>query len=124
MPFCDEGFFHALQQDPQDDTLRLVFAAFLEDRGDEASTAHAELIRVQIKLAALSPHIQGAAEQIAQLTARQNELLAWWQHVWLGEWASVLHGWTFRRGLVEAVQVDAAAFLDNAAEWFALWPTL
>jgi uncharacterized protein (TIGR02996 family) len=124
MPFPDEGFFHALQQGPQDDALRLVFADFLEDRGDEPSTAHAELIRVQVRLAALSPLTRAEAEQVAQLRARQDELLARWQRAWLGDWAEALHGCTFRRGLVEAVHADASVFLDNAAEWFAEWPTL
>ena len=120
MPFPDEGFFHALQQDPEDDILRLVFADFLEDRGDDESSARAELIRVQIELTSLSP----LTDQAAQLVARQNELLAKWQRVWLGPWADTLHGWTFRRGMVEAVHVDASDFLDHADDWFAEWPTL
>jgi uncharacterized protein (TIGR02996 family) len=124
MPFPDEGFFHALQQNPEDDALRLVFSDFLEDRGDDASLARAELIRVQVELAALSPLTPGSAERAEALTARQNELIAQWQRAWLGDWAEVLHGWTFRRGLVETVQADASVFLDNAEEWFAEWPTL
>src|SRR5262245_9664223 len=124
MPFLDDGFFHALQQDPDDDTLRLVYSDYLEDRGDDPSAAHAELIRVQVKLAALAPGSQDAVEQAARLTARQDELLARWQRVWLGDLADTLHGCTFRRGFVEAVSADAAAFLDRAADWFAEWPTL
>jgi uncharacterized protein (TIGR02996 family) len=124
MAFPDEGFFHALQQNPEDDALRLVYADFLEERGGEEATAHAELIRVQVELAALTPTTRAAAERTAELTARQNGLLDRWQRVWLGDWAEVLHGWTFRRGLVEAVQADASAFLDHAADWFAEWPTL
>ena len=41
-----------------------------------------------------------------------------------GDWAEALHGWKFRRGMLEAIQADASVFLDNAAEWFAEWPTL
>ncbi len=124
MPFLDEGFFHALQQSPQDDALRLVYSDFLEDRGDDASLAHAELIRVQVELAALSPFVQGVSERAAELTARQDQLIARRQRFWLGDWAEVLQGWTFRRGLLEAVQADATVFLDHAAAWFAEWPTL
>jgi uncharacterized protein (TIGR02996 family) len=120
MTFRDEGFFHALQQNPEDEALRLVYADFLDDRGEHESAARAELIRVQVELAALAPPSQRAVE----MTARQNDLLARWQRVWLGQWADALGGWTFRRGLVEAVQVDASAFLDHAADWFAEWPTL
>ncbi len=124
MPFRDDGFFHALQQEPEDDVTRLVYADFLEDRGDDASSAHAEFIRVQVELAALSPLVPGAAERAAVLTARQNDLLARWQRTWLGDLAGLLGGWTFRRGLVEGVQVQTAVFLDHAAELFGQWPTL
>jgi uncharacterized protein (TIGR02996 family) len=115
-----EAFFHALQQEPHDDALRLVYADFLEERGDDASAARAELVRVQVELATLPPLSRRAAE----LTARQDELLALWERVWLGDWAEVLDGWAFRRGLVEAVRADASVFLDHAADWFATWPTL
>ncbi len=124
MPFHDEGFFHALQQDPADDALRLVYADFLEDRGDDESLARSELIRVQVELAALADRPQQAAERIAELTARQDELLARWQRTWLGDWANVLDGWAFRRGMVEAVLADASVFLNHASDWFAEWPTL
>jgi uncharacterized protein (TIGR02996 family) len=124
MPFRDEGFFHALQQDPQDDALRRVYADFLEDCGDDAAAAQAELIRVQLELAAPAPFSQAAAERAATLTARQDELIERWQRVWLGDWAGVLHGCAFRRGLVEAVHADAADFLDHGPAWFAEWPTL
>ncbi len=124
MAFRDEGFFHALQQEPENDDLRLVYADFLEDRGDDESLARGEFIRVQVEWAALPPTAKGAAERAAQLTTRQNELLTQWQRVWLGDWAEVLASWTFRRGFVEAVQADASVFLDCAADWFAEWPPL
>jgi uncharacterized protein (TIGR02996 family) len=115
-----DAFFHALQESPEDDALRLVYADFLEEHGDDAAIARGQLIRVQVELAALPPLSRRAAE----LIARQDELLANWERVWLGEWADVLDGWTFRRGLVEAVRADASVFLDHAADWFAEWPTL
>jgi uncharacterized protein (TIGR02996 family) len=120
MTVHQDGFFHALQQDPDDDALRLVYADFLEERGDAEAGARAELIRVQIELATLPPFSRRAAE----LTIRHQELLTRWERVWLGDWADVLDGWAFRRGFVEAVRADASVFLDNAADWFAEWPTL
>lgn len=124
MTVRDEGFFHALQQDPNDDITRLVYADSLEDRGDEESCARAELIRVQVELAAPAPLTRWAADRAEELVARQDALLARWERVWLGDWAEVLDGWTFRRGLVEAVSADATLFLEHAPEWFAEWPTL
>src|SRR4051812_29721240 len=120
----EEDFFHALQQGPDDDVLRLVYADFLEEHGDEASAAQAELIRVQVELAALAPCDRWGAERAAELTARQNELLDRWERTWLGDWADVLDGWAFHRGLLEAVRADASVFLDHAADCFASWPTL
>jgi uncharacterized protein (TIGR02996 family) len=120
MTVRDDGFFHALQQDPHDDALRLVYADFLEEYGDDSLVARASLIRDQVELAKLPPRDPRAAE----LTGRQNELLSGWERVWLGDQADVLDGWVFRRGLVEGVRADASVFLDHAAEWFSEWPTL
>ena len=120
MTALDDGFFHTFQQDPADDAPRLVYADWLDERGDDPSAARAELIRVQVELARLPPHGPRAAE----LAERQDELLEWGERLWLGEWADVLAGWTFRRGLVEAIRVDSSVFLDRAADLFAAFPTL
>ncbi|MGL4551006.1 MAG: TIGR02996 domain-containing protein, partial [Gemmataceae bacterium] len=113
-----EAFFHALQQNPDDDLTRLVYADFLEESGSPPDAARAELIRVQVALAA-SP-----GRRAGPLADRQDELLARWGCVWLGPWADALDGWTFRRGFVEAVTADATSFLECAPQWFAAWPTL
>jgi uncharacterized protein (TIGR02996 family) len=120
MSLLDDGFFHPIQQDPDDDAPRLVYADCLEDRGDDLSAGRAELIRVQVELARLPPNCRPAVE----LAARQEKLLDWGRRAWVGPWSDVLDGWTFRRGLVEAIRVDASVFLDHAADWFAEWPTL
>src|SRR5215510_5088291 len=73
-----------------------------------AQAARTELIRVQFELAAPVLLTRSTAERAAELTRRQAELLAAWERVWLGAWADVLDGWTFRRGFVEAVRADAS----------------
>jgi uncharacterized protein (TIGR02996 family) len=120
MSLRDEGFLRALQEEPEDDALRLIYADFLDDRGDPSSVARAELIRVQVELTSsvLTP------DRADALTQRERVLLAGWARKWLGDWADVLEGWTFRRGFVEGVWADASVFLDHAADWFADWPTL
>jgi uncharacterized protein (TIGR02996 family) len=120
MTALDDGFFHTFQQDPDDDAPRLVYADWLDDRGDDASATRAELIRVQVELVRLPPPSPRAAE----LGDRQAEMLEWGERRWVGAWAGVLDGWTFRRGLVEAVRLDASVFLDRAADLFAAFPTL
>ena len=119
MTVLDEGFFHALQQDPTDDATRLVYADFLEEYGGAADAAHADLIRVQVELAACHALLPargragGRADPAARRSARRR------QRAWLGDWAGVLDGWAFRRGFVEAVRADASVFLEHAPAWFA-----
>jgi uncharacterized protein (TIGR02996 family) len=120
MTALDVGFFHTFQEDSADDAPRLIYADWLDERGDEASAARAELIRVQVELARL-PLLSVRA---AELVERENELLEWGERLWLGEWANVLDGWTFRRGLVEAIRLDVSVFLDRADDLFAAFPTL
>lgn len=120
----DAGFFSALQQEPEDDATRLIYADYLEEDGDEADAARAELIRTQVELAKLVPLTPREVARAEALTARQDELLAEWERDWLGDWARMLDGWAFRRGFLEAVTADASRFLEYAEEWFATWPTL
>ena len=81
MTVLDDGFFHTFQQDPDDDAPRLIYADLIEERGDDASAAHAELIRLQVELARLSRLNPRAAE----LAERQAELLEWGECLWVGE---------------------------------------
>src|SRR4051812_11164703 len=57
----------AIVADPDDDTARLVYADYLEEKGGEENTARAQFIRAQIELA---PPIQKGEG------ARRRELLA------------------------------------------------
>src|SRR5262245_26236867 len=55
----EEAFLAALRERPDDDATRLIFADWLEERGDEESRLKAEYIRVDCKVAARprrSPH--------------------------------------------------------------------
>jgi uncharacterized protein (TIGR02996 family) len=42
----EDGFLNALRANPADDTIRLVYADWLEERGDTASVARAEFLRL------------------------------------------------------------------------------
>lgn len=57
----------AVAADPDDDTARLVYADFLEEKGGESAVARAQFIRAQIELA--RPAQKGES-------ARRRELLA------------------------------------------------
>jgi uncharacterized protein (TIGR02996 family) len=45
----DESFLRAIIDDPEDDAVRLVYSDWLEEQGDPARVARAELIRLQIQ---------------------------------------------------------------------------
>jgi uncharacterized protein (TIGR02996 family) len=103
----DEGFLEAILADPADEAVRLIYADWLEERGDPRG----EFIRVQCELARLpygSPRRPGLEKREWQLYRTRG---ADWRLV-LPEWA---RKWSvFRRGFVEDVQVNAGAFLQGA----------
>jgi uncharacterized protein (TIGR02996 family) len=97
-------FLAAIRESPDDDTSRLVFADWLDERGE---SARAEFIRVQCELAKLptfSPRYPG-------LHLRQLELLAEHEAEWLGEWADRLVRWEFRRGLLHSITLTPQPFV-------------
>jgi uncharacterized protein (TIGR02996 family) len=99
-------FMPAIQADPDDDVPRLIYADWLEDRGDPRG----EFIRVQCELAdRRTPYFR--REELEQ---RERELLA--RHD--AEWTAPLRGWVnhwkFRRGFVDEVLLTAEAFLAHA----------
>jgi uncharacterized protein (TIGR02996 family) len=120
MKSLQDAFFASFQEEPEDDVSRLVSADVLEDTNEPAMIAHGQLIRVQIAIEKL-PCIH---RDFRALKNRETELLDRWEHVWLGDMADLLHGWAFRRGLLEAVHADASVFLEFAEQWLARWPTL
>jgi uncharacterized protein (TIGR02996 family) len=62
----EDKFVHAILDNPDDDTTRLVFADWLEEHG---RASHAELIRTQCELARLPKR-----SRQAEVTARRTEL--------------------------------------------------
>jgi uncharacterized protein (TIGR02996 family) len=104
------AFLRAIREAPDDDTPRLVFADWLEERGDPRG----EFIRAQCRLAQM-PDDPGRLD----VEDHANELLA--RHG--DEWAAPLHGvaegWEFRRGFVERVTLSGEAFLAHAERLFA-----
>src|SRR5205807_8243126 len=102
----DDAFLRAIIDSPDDDGPRLLYADWLEERGDPRG----EFIRVQCAIAVADP----GDPRFAELRLREGQLLA--AHA--SEWARPLPGrarsWVFRRGFVEEVTIDVDAFLDIA----------
>jgi uncharacterized protein (TIGR02996 family) len=105
----DNPFLRALIAQPDDDTLRLALADWLDENEDPA---RAEFIRAQIELA------RGVEERERRnlLEKRQRELLIEHEREWVRPLAEVLGiapgewgGWLFRRGFVEYFHLPAPA---------------
>lgn len=111
----DQAFIDAIIESPDDDTPRLIYADFLEGRGE---SDRAEFIRLQCQLAQMS-------EEDARrdgLEARESELLTAHRDKWLGavrsmnadtDLPAIGGGHCFRRGLLEEVTLSAATFLEH-----------
>jgi uncharacterized protein (TIGR02996 family) len=109
----DGAFLRAIQANPGDVALRLVYADFLEERGDP----RAELIRIHCELAAMPPG--DPRRHPLQIRGR-----SWWNRH--GRTAfPALHrckSHELRLGLVETITLSPTRFLDHAAELFRLGP--
>src|SRR5437016_4037405 len=112
----DESFLQAIVEDPDDDGLRLVFADWLEERGDPRG----EFIRLQCELARLPKSDQ----RRAPLEARAAELLEQHEEAWLGPLRSWLLDWEFGRGFVERASIRGAILQEHGDELFRLTPLL
>lgn len=99
----DDAFLHAILASPDDDTPRLIYADWLDERGDPRG----EFIRIQCLLAMMSAE----DKRRSVLEQRERDLLARHQDRWLGGVRPLLSGWTFRRGFLDTISVPAATYL-------------
>jgi uncharacterized protein (TIGR02996 family) len=131
----DEAFLLAIREQPESDEVRLVYADWLEERGDPRG----EFIRVQCEQARLSVD----NPRRAGLDARAAELLEANWDAWVGALRDLLYPrptspsgreiWmrhrfhraglqAFRRGFVEVLMLDAETFLRCASELLQMTP--
>src|SRR5947209_19860439 len=82
------AFLEDVREHPDEDGPRLILAYGLDDFGDEADRARAELIRVQCALAR-----PGRGPGL--LRRRQGELLRQYAEDWLGPLAHLAEDWAF-----------------------------
>jgi uncharacterized protein (TIGR02996 family) len=110
----DESFLRSIQQSPDDDSARLVYADWLEERGDP----RAEFIRIQCARARMAPDDEG----LVQLRARETELLAKNAKDWCAPLGLEPDQCQFRRGFVEALEIHADRFLEDHERLFEVAP--
>lgn len=105
----EDSFLRKIVEAPNDDTPRLVYADWLEPRGDPRN----EFIRIQCKQAQLP---ETSIERPA-LTKREEELIEQYQHVWLSDDLFRLDtrypiGYKFHRGFLYSVEIEPHDFLS------------
>src|SRR5215469_11329163 len=110
----DDAFVQAILANPEDDAPRLIFADWLDERGDPRG----DFIRVQCQLARTTT--DDPAKQA--LLRREYELLAEWEAVWARALIGRVRRWQFRRGFVEQVKLTCRQFLAEADTLFRLAP--
>jgi uncharacterized protein (TIGR02996 family) len=113
-----DAFLEAILQNPEDDTPRLVYADWLDEQGDPASTARADFIRLQCALALGSL----AESRRIELQARQQHLLERFSRQWAGPLVRLVRTWKFHRGFIDEVSVASGKFLSCAGRLFRLAP--
>lgn len=109
-----ERFLSAILENPDDESPRLVYADWLEKRGDPRG----EFIRIQCALAKLS----STDPRWVDLAKRERELLNTYESLWAAPLAGLVEGWRFRRGFVEEVNLSARSFIAGAESIFRTAP--
>ena len=114
-----DAFLRAMQDAPEDDTPRLVYADFLEENGD---TERAAFIRLQCRL------VKGnmSTPEARELCCDEADLIVRHRRKWLGalaDWEGV-RNWAIRRGFVERVELSVSAFVEHADELASLHPLI
>lgn len=98
-----------LEADADDHDARLVYADFLQQRGDPRG----ELVAMQIR---------AAREMTDELWRAERALLDDHEKQWLGPWYGVARQWNFRLGFLHDLEVRLDAFVEMAAIIHAVEP--
>ena len=120
----EDAFLEDTRENPEDDAVRLIYADWLEDRGDPGDADRAEFIRLQIR----SLPLRG--EDLVECHRRERELLErhwddWTAPLWriLGrKTVSAAGPLRFRRGFLHELTLDAAELLAHHRALFRLGP--
>jgi uncharacterized protein (TIGR02996 family) len=116
----EEAFLQAVFAEPAEDTHRLAYADWLEERGDPAALARAEFIRVQVELARLPPDDARGPE----LRKREKKLWEANHSAWLESVPRSLRrpDLRFHRGFLEEMHFTPAALLRHGDALFRQHP--
>jgi uncharacterized protein (TIGR02996 family) len=117
----EDAFLAAITADPDDDTPRLVFADWLDERGTDDDRARAALIRAQCRAEFLPA---GSPERV-KLEGEAAAIVRRYEKRWTKPLKRLIANCTFRRGFLEGGSCSSAtAFVRRGEELFRLAPTL
>ncbi len=111
----DEAFLQAIVENPDDDSVRLIYADWLDEHDQ---TDRAAFIRLQCELATLERN----APRGAELKARERELLAEHEEEW-APLPRVVGARKFERGFLDQVELPAKGF-SQLPTIFSVCPTV
>lgn len=116
----EQAFLQAILESPGDDAPRLIFADWLEERGDAAGREWAEFIRVQFALRDLPPE----HPLRPQLEEREQQLRLANENDWLKPLRTkcAFERCAFRRGFVEKIVLSVEQWARQAETLFTLAP--
>lgn len=117
----EQALLAAVRAHPDDDTPRLVFADWLDERAQGDDAARAALIRVQCRLETLPP--SGRERRAAEKEVKA--LLKAHAKRWTAPLPAALGAnWTFRRGFVDGCSISPTHFIQHAELIFQHAPLL
>lgn len=111
----EASFLQTIQDDLDDDAVRLVFADWLEEHGQPE---RAEFIRVQIDLTRLPV----TDARLPALRARQRELRRAHSRTWEKVLRKFARSFDYERGFLDHITLPAPKFLEHADEILRLHP--
>lgn len=114
-----ETFIAAIIAQPDDDTVRLVYADWLAENGQPD---RGEFVRAEIELAQSLLNEEIDERRRRELLDRRAALLKRHKAVWLAPFLPFAKEASFERGFVAALDVPALDFLQRGEKWFALTP--
>jgi uncharacterized protein (TIGR02996 family) len=118
----EQAFLTAIFAEPDDDTPRLVFADWLDERGQGDDAARAALIRAQCQAEVLPPK----SKERAKLERQARAILKEHGDRWAKELrdSRLVRDWQFRRGFLDGVTMSASVFARSAEKLFEIAPTI
>jgi uncharacterized protein (TIGR02996 family) len=129
----EDAFMQAIRAEPDDDSVRLIYADWLQEQNEPHLVDRGEFIRLQCESASLAPDDPGQGEmerRARQLLERHLEawvsplrnLIGLGREIWMRGEQPVSSVKRFKRGFVEALTLPVSTFLEQAEELFQLTP--